>query len=345
MIEINLTDRELTDYQLYRFDEYISDICEYLKTHMDDKIKPFPHIYYSCKNDVIPMIRFYPTRPEHSLKHLGQFVDHIVDQIYQYNDEIDKMPPLSIKDLTSIARPSYIIPVLLPKIGTHGNEMLIYDGRTNNTTISKLINYYESLKQGDDKMIALVYAKMPITGFVASEILPYEVKYFKDDDSWMNVSIEFIDVFTNKKCVFEFKGDKIMGINIKENTSEGAAFEQALSFADKKNRKSKVYPKKVHAHEQVEETRDRLLYYERLSNIVNCCVFDCNLCKDVTFKTIDEQLFVWLCSLLNMIVLTKNTDVNLELIKNACEHLHSNGNLTDVYGDILRCIKDIELCR
>ena len=246
MIEIKLTDREITDYQLYRFDEYISDICEYLKTHMNDKIKPFPHIYYSCKNDVIPMIRFYPTRTGHPLKPLGQFVDHIVDQIYQYNDEIDKMPPLAIKFYTSIARPMYIIPVLLPKIGTHGNEILIYDSRTNNTTISKLINYYESLKQGDDKMIALVYTKTQ-NGFVASEILPYEVKYYRDDEFSIieRSSIEFIDVFTNKKCVFEFKGDKIMGVNIKDNTSEGAAFEQALAFADKKNRKSKVYPKKL----------------------------------------------------------------------------------------------------
>lgn len=227
MIEINLTDLEITDYQLYRFDEYISAICEYLKTHMDDKIKPFPHVYYSCKNDVIPMIRFYPTRSTaHSLKPLGQFVDHIVDQIYQYNDEIDKI--------------DCIIPVLLPKIGTKGTETFIYKyDHSNDSLVSKLFDYYGSLKQADDKMIALVCMKTQ-DGTVESEILPYEVKFYKDADSWMNVSIEFIDVFTNKKCIFEFKGDKIMGVNIKDNTSEGAAFEQALAFADKNKRNIKM---------------------------------------------------------------------------------------------------------
>ena len=36
-----------------------------------------------------------------------------------------------------------------------------------------------------------------------------------------------------------------MGVNIKDNTSEGAAFEQALAFANKEKHKSVVRPKKV----------------------------------------------------------------------------------------------------
>ena len=341
MTEINLTDPEITDYEIYRFDEYISDICEYLKAYKDDKIKSFQHVCDSCRNDV--MIRFYPTNTGHPLKSLGQFVNHIIDQIEGY----DCIAPL-IGTRCIPFKPSNIIKVSLPKIGSNGTESFIYEYGDDTSPISKLVDYYGSLKQGDDKMIALVYTKIPNLGIVTSEILPYEVKYYKDADSWENVSIEFIDVFTNKKCTFEFKGDEIMGVNIKDNTSEGAAFEQALAFANKEKHKSVVRPKKVDEkldnHESVVKTRNCLLYYERLNNIVNCCVFDCNLCKDTTFKTTDELLFVWLCSILNTIVMTKNTDVNLELIKNACERLHSNGNLTDVYDEIVRCIKAIELC-
>ena len=320
-------------------DGYIGKICEYLKTHNDETLSQmFPHLYRHKQviAPLIPMMRFYPTSHGHVLKPLGEFVDHIIDQIEHYIEMMDKIPL------------PYMIPVSLPKIRTHGDEMLILVNNRSNNVISKLLDYYDSLKQGDDKMIALVYTKIPNLGIVISEILPYEVKCYKDDDSWTNVSIEFIDVFTNKKCTFEFKGDEIMGVNIKDNTSEGAAFEQALAFANKEKHKSVVRPKKVDEkldnHECVVKTRNCLLYYERLNNIVNCCVFDCNLCKDTTFKTTDELLFVWLCSILNTIVITKNTDVNLELIKNACERLHSNGNLTDVYDEIVRCIKAIELC-
>lgn len=217
MIEINLADTEITDYQIYRFDEYISDICDYLKTDKDDKIKPFSHVYYSCKNDVIPMIRFYPTSPEHSLKSLSQFVDYITEQIDRY---YNMTPPPLTREYLFVGPPYNIIPVLLPKIGISCVEMLIYDHSRNDNVISKLLDYYGSLKQDDDKMIALVYAKISTTGFVTSEILPYEVKYYRDADSWENVSIEFIDVFTNKKCAFEFKEDEIIGVNIKDNTSD-----------------------------------------------------------------------------------------------------------------------------
>lgn len=217
------------------FDGYITKICEYLKTHNDETLcQMFPHLYRNKQviAPLIPMMRFYPTSHGHVLKPLGEFVDHIVDQIEHYIEMMDKIPL------------PYMIPVLLPKIGTHGDEMLILVNNRSNNVISKLLDYYVSLKQGDDKMIALVYMKTQ-NGYVVSKILPYEVKYYKDDDSWTNVSIEFIDVFTNKKCTFEFKGDEIMGVNIKDNTSEGAAFEQALAFANKEKHKSAVRPKKV----------------------------------------------------------------------------------------------------
>ena len=226
MTEINLTDPEITDYEIYRFDEYISDICDYLKAYKDDKIKSFQHVCDSCRNDV--MIRFYPTNTGHPLRPLSEFVDHIIDQIEGY----DCIAPL-IGTRCIPFKPSNIIKVSLPKIGSNGTESFIYEYGDDTSPISKLVDYYGSLKQGDDKMIALVYTKIPNLGIVTSEILPYEVKYYKDADSWGNVSIEFIDVFTNKKCTFEFKGDEIMGVNIKDNTSEGAAFEQALAFADK----------------------------------------------------------------------------------------------------------------
>ena len=217
------------------FDGYITKICEYLKTHNDETLcQMFPHLYRNKQviAPLIPMMRFYPTSRGHVLKPLGEFVDHIVDQIEHYIEMMDKIPL------------PYMIPVLLPKIGTHGDEMLILVNNRSNNVISKLLDYYVSLKQGDDKMIALVYMKTQ-NGYVVSKISPYEVKYYKDDDSWTNVSIEFIDVFTNKKCTFEFKGDEIMGVNIKDNTSEGAAFEQALAFANKEKHKSVVHPKKV----------------------------------------------------------------------------------------------------
>ena len=217
------------------FDGYITKICEYLKTHNDNKVtQMFPHLYRNKQviAPLIPMMRFYPTSHGHVLKPFGEFVDHIIDQIEHYIEMMDKIPL------------PYMIPVLLPKIGTHGDEMLILVNNRSNNVISKLLDYYVSLKQGDDKMIALVYMKTQ-NGYVVSKILPYEVKYYKDDDSWTNVSIEFIDVFTNKKCTFEFKGDEIMGVNIKDNTSEGAAFEQALAFANKEKHKSVVRPKKV----------------------------------------------------------------------------------------------------
>lgn len=238
MTEINLTDPEITDYEIYRFDEYISDICEYLKAYKDDKIKSFQHVCDSCRNDV--MIRFYPTNTGHPLRPLSEFVDHIIDQIEGY----DCIAPL-IGTRCIPFKPSNIIKVSLPKIGSNGTESFIYEYGDDTSPISKLVDYYGSLKQGDDKMIALVYTKIPNLGIVTSEILPYEVKYYKDADSWENVSIEFIDVFTNKKCTFEFKGDEIMGVNIKDNTSEGAAFEQALAFANKEKHKSVVRPKKV----------------------------------------------------------------------------------------------------
>lgn len=217
------------------FDGYITKICEYLKTHNDETLcQMFPHLYRNKQviAPLIPMMRFYPTSHGHVLKPLGEFVEHIIDQIEHYIEMMDKIPL------------PYMIPVLLPKIGTHGDEMLILVNNRSNNVISKLLDYYGSLKQGDDKMIALVYMKTQ-NGYVVSKILPYEVKYYKDDDSWTNVSIEFIDVFTNKKCTFEFKGDEIMGVNIKDNTSEGAAFEQALAFANKEKHKSVVRPKKV----------------------------------------------------------------------------------------------------
>lgn len=217
------------------FDGYITKICEYLKTHNDETLcQMFPHLYRNKQviAPLVPMMRFYPTSHGHVLKPLGEFVDHIIDQIEHYIEMMDKIPL------------PYMIPVLLPKIGTHGDEMLILVNNRSNNVISKLLDYYGSLKQGDDKMIALVYMKTQ-NGYVVSKILPYEVKYYKDDDSWTNVSIEFIDVLTNKKCTFEFKGDEIMGVNIKDNTSEGAAFEQALAFANKEKHKSVVRPKKV----------------------------------------------------------------------------------------------------
>lgn len=225
------------------FDGYISKICEYLKTHNDETLcQMFPHLYRNKQGitSLIPMMRFYPTSHGHVLKPLGEFVDHIIDQIEGY----DCIAPL-IGTRCIPFKPSNIIKVSLPKIGSNGTESFIYEYGDDTSPISKLVDYYGSLKQGDDKMIALVYTKIPNLGIVTSEILPYEVKYYKDADSWENVSIEFIDVFTNKKCTFEFKGDEIMGVNIKDNTSEGAAFEQALAFANKEKHKSVVRPKKV----------------------------------------------------------------------------------------------------
>lgn len=234
------------------FDGYITKICEYLKINDDETLRQmFSHLYRHKQviAPLIPMMRFYSTSHGHVLKPLGEFVDHIIDQIEHYIEMMDKIPL------------PYMIPVLLPKIGTHGDEMLILVNNRSNNVISKLLDYYGSLKQGDDKMIALVYMKTQ-NGYVVSKILPYEVKYYKDDDSWTNVSIEFIDVFTNKKCTFEFKGDEIMGVNIKDNTSEGAAFEQALAFANKEKHKSVVRPKKVDekldTHESVEPTPTKI---------------------------------------------------------------------------------------
>lgn len=225
------------------FDGYITKICEYLKTHNDETLcQMFPHLYRNKQviAPLIPMMRFYPTSRGHVLKPLGEFVDHIVDQIEGY----DCIAPL-IGTRCIPFKPSNIIKVSLPKIGSNGTESFIYEYGDDTSPISKLVDYYGSLKQDDDKMIALVYTKIPNLGIVTSEILPYEVKCYKDDDSWTNVSIEFIDVFTNEKYTFEFKGDEIMGVNIKDNTSEGAAFEQALAFANKEKHKSVVRPKKV----------------------------------------------------------------------------------------------------
>lgn len=220
-------------------DEQLTKICEYLKTHMDEWMSQiFPHLYRRKQGTIplIPMIRFYPTRAEHMLKPLSEFVDYIFDQIEGY-DHTKPMPCTRCL----LVRPQQFIPVFLPKIGTGGNEAFIYRYDCDINPISKLDDYYGSLKQGDDKMIALVYMKA-LDGEVTSEILPYEVKYYRDDEFSINErsSIEFIDVFTNNKCIFNFKGDKIMGVNIKDNTSEGAAFEQALGFADKKKRNIKM---------------------------------------------------------------------------------------------------------
>ena len=217
-------------------DEQLTKICEYLKTNMGEWLSQmFPHLYSREQGTIplSPMIRFYPTGTEHVLKPLGEFVDYITEQIEGY----DHTTPL-IFTRCLLVEPQQFIAVFLPKIGTGDNEVFIYRYDRDINPISKLKDYYGSLKQGDDKMIALVYMKA-LDGVVISEILPYEVKYYRDDEYPINgrSSIEFIDVFTNKKCIFEFKGDEIMGVNIKDNTSEGAAFEQALAFANKNKKK------------------------------------------------------------------------------------------------------------